>query len=69
MENKSKKFIFNSSFLIHKYLKFFIEITFDSVTNTFNVSPKLTMLLNQYGLYELDKFNIFLTKYFDSIKK
>jgi len=57
---------FNTSYFIHKKLKLLIEVTFEPIS-TFTISPKLTMFLNQYGLYELDKFNKFVTNYFNNL--
>src|SRR5579875_471101 len=56
----------NLSTLIHKKLKLLIEFFFDKHGNLF-VSEKLDTLLNQYGIYELDKFNEFLNIHLEKL--
>lgn len=65
--NNFFKNFYNNPYFIHKKIKLLIEITFEPKFN-FIISPKLTMFLNQYGLYELDKFNNIVNNYFNMLK-
>jgi len=54
--------------LIHKYIKILVDITVDS-SGLFTVSSRLTMMLNQRGIYELEGLTSFITKHFERFKK
>jgi hypothetical protein len=53
------KLLFDT-YALKRNFKFLVEVNFDSVS--FEISPKLNMLLNQFGVYESDKLAPVLDK-------
>ena|ERR1700722_9572879 len=57
-----------NKFLIHKYVKILIDINFDE-KGAFSLGPKLNMMLNQRGIYELENIVLHINTYFEYFKK